>query len=155
MAKTIRTKVFQFEELSKEAKTKAKLSIRSLAYAGYIEEYGIAKFNEECKKSVWTYVDLWEKFTERIGFWVDQKNPYVTYHNNYIESVWNVIKEVDKQNLLYKDYKVVPWCPRCETGLSSHELAQGYEDIKDLSVTVKFKVKEQDNTYILAWTTTP
>jgi isoleucyl-tRNA synthetase len=120
-----------------------------------IEEYGIAKFNQECKKSVWEYLEYWNKFTERIGFWVDQENPYVTYHNSYIESVWNVIKEVNKQNLLYKDYKVVPWCPRCGTALSSHELAQGYEDVKDLSVYVKFKVKNQDNTFILAWTTTP
>jgi len=120
-----------------------------------IEEYGIAKFNQQCKESVWEYTDLWEKFTERIGFWVDQKNPYVTYHNDYIESVWNVIKQADKQKLLYKDYKVVPWCPRCETGLSSHELAQGYMDVKDLSVYAKFKVVGKDNTYILAWTTTP
>ncbi len=130
-----------------------------------IEEYGIAKFNQKCKESVWTYVDLWEKFTERIGFWVDQKNPYVTYHNDYIESVWNVIKETDKQKLLYKDYKVVPWCPRCGTTLSSHELAQGYENVKDLSVYVKFKLKAgqkygegketKDTAYILAWTTTP
>src|SRR3989339_2098468 len=120
-----------------------------------IEEYGIAKFNKECKESVWEYVDLWEKFTERMGYWVDQKNAYVTYHNDYIESVWNVIKETDKQGLIYKDYKVVPWCPRCGTTLSSHELAQGYMDVKDLSVYAKFKVKGQDNTYILAWTTTP
>ena len=120
-----------------------------------IEEYGIAKFNQECKESVWEYLDIWEKFTERIGFWIDQENPYVTYHNNYIESVWNIIKEVDKQKLLYEDYKVVPWCSRCGTVLSSHELAQGYKDVKDLSVTVKFKVVEQENTYILAWTTTP
>ncbi|HLP86514.1 MAG TPA: class I tRNA ligase family protein [Candidatus Paceibacterota bacterium] len=120
-----------------------------------IEEYGIAKFNQQCKESVWEYLEYWNKFTERIGFWVDQKNPYVTYHNDYIESVWNVIKEADKKKLLYKDYKVVPWCPRCGTALSSHELAQGYEDVKDLSVYVKFKVKGQDNTYILAWTTTP
>ncbi|HNW71327.1 MAG TPA: class I tRNA ligase family protein [Candidatus Paceibacterota bacterium] len=129
-----------------------------------IEEYGVAKFNKKCKESVWQYVDLWEKFTERIGFWVDQKNPYVTYHNNYIESVWNVVKEVDKQKLLYKDYKVVPWCPRCGTALSSHELAQGYQDVKDLSVYVKFKLKvgqkidnftTTENTYIIAWTTTP
>jgi len=140
-----------------------------------IEEYGIAKFNQECKKSVWTYVDLWEKFTERIGFWVDQENPYVTYHNDYIESVWNVIKTVDNQKLLYKDYKVVPWCSRCGTTLSSHELAQGYENVKDLSVYVKFRVSlvnekfsrsseggQPDtrkssigSTYILAWTTTP
>ncbi len=141
-----------------------------------IEEYGIAKFNQKCKESVWTYVDLWEKFTERIGYWVDQENPYVTYHNDYIESVWNVIKETNKQNLLYKDYKVVPWCPRCGTTLSSHELAQGYEVVKDLSVTAKFKIKassstsarvlglgpdhsqkhmDSANAYILAWTTTP
>jgi len=120
-----------------------------------IEEYGIAKFNKECKESVWEYTDLWEKFTERIGFWVDQKNPYVTYHNNYIESVWNVIKVANEQKLLFKDYKVVPWCPRCGTGLSSHELAQGYLDVKDLSVYAKFKLKDQENTYILAWTTTP
>ncbi|MCX6754655.1 MAG: class I tRNA ligase family protein [Candidatus Nomurabacteria bacterium] len=143
-----------------------------------IEEYGVAQFNKECKESVWEYVDLWEKFTERIGFWVDQENPYVTYHNDYIESVWNVIKESKKQDLLYKDYKIVPWCPRCGTGLSSHELAQGYQDVKDLSVYAKFKIKQLQNipissrftpegpyttqksedlssVYILAWTTTP
>ncbi|MFA6325357.1 MAG: class I tRNA ligase family protein, partial [Candidatus Paceibacterota bacterium] len=120
-----------------------------------IEEYGIANFNQKCKESVWEYLEYWNKFTERIGYWVDQVNPYVTYHNSYIESVWNVIKQVDKQNLLFKDYKVVPWCPRCGTTLSSHELAQGYEDVKDLSVYVKFKVIGQENTYILAWTTTP
>ncbi|HAE36552.1 TPA: isoleucine--tRNA ligase [Candidatus Nomurabacteria bacterium] len=120
-----------------------------------IEEYGIAQFNKECKESVWEYTDLWEKFTERMGYWVDQKNAYVTYHNDYIESVWNVIKTVNEKGLLYKDYKVVPWCPRCGTTLSSHELAQGYQDVKDLSVYAKFKVKGQDNTYILAWTTTP
>lgn len=131
-----------------------------------IEEYGIAKFNQECKESVWEYLDTWNKFTKRIGFWLDQDNPYVTYENNYIESVWNIVKEINKQKLLYKDYKVVPWCPRCGTALSSHELAQGYEDVKDLSVYVKFKVKPNqkfgahmgsipDNTYILAWTTTP
>ncbi len=120
-----------------------------------IEEYGIAKFNQECKESVWEYLEIWNKFTKRIGYWVDQENPYVTYHNEYIESVWNIVKKINEQNLLYKDYKVVPWCPRCGTALSSHELAQGYEDVKDLSVTVKFKIKGQDNTYILAWTTTP
>jgi isoleucyl-tRNA synthetase len=120
-----------------------------------IEEYGVAKFNRECRESVWEYVGDWNKFTERIGFWVDRENAYVTYHNSYIESVWNIVKEVNKQKLLYKDYKVVPWCPRCGTALSSHELAQGYQDDKDLSVYAKFKVKGQDNTYILAWTTTP
>ncbi|MCM2338857.1 MAG: class I tRNA ligase family protein [Burkholderiales bacterium] len=120
-----------------------------------IEKYGIAKFNQECKESVWEYLDVWNKFTTRIGYWVDQENPYVTYHNSFIESVWNILKNVNEQKLLYKDYKVVPWCPRCGTGLSSHELAQGYEDIKDLSVYVKFKLVNEENTYILAWTTTP
>jgi len=120
-----------------------------------IEEFGIALFNKRCKKSVWKYLDLWNVFTERIGFWVDQKDPYITYDKNYMESVWNVIKTIDDKKLLYKDYKIVPWCPRCGTALSSHELAQGYKDVKDLSVYVKFKVKEQGNTFILAWTTTP
>lgn len=120
-----------------------------------IEEYGIAKFNQECQESVWEYLDVWEKFTDRIGFWIDQDNPYVTYHNKYIESVWSIIKKTDEHKLLYKDYKVIPWCPRCGTALSSHELAQGYEDVKDLSVIAKFKVVGQENTYILAWTTTP
>lgn len=120
-----------------------------------IEEYGIAKFNEKCKESVWEYTDLWEKFTDRIGYWVDQENPYVTYDNNYIESVWNVVKKVEDQGLLYKDYKVVPWCPRCGTALSSHELAQGYEDVKDISIYAKFKIKGVENGYFVAWTTTP
>jgi isoleucyl-tRNA synthetase len=120
-----------------------------------IEEYGIAEFNKQCKESVWQLLGTWNKFTERIGYWVDQENAYVTYHNDYIESVWNVIKEANNKKLLYKDYKVVPWCPRCGTGLSSHELAQGYQDVKDLSVTAKFKIKGEENTFILAWTTTP
>ena len=120
-----------------------------------IEEYGIAKFNQECKESVWEYTAVWESFTDRIGYWVDQKNPYVTYHNAYIESLWNVMQKVSDKGLLFKDYKVVPWCPRCGTALSSHELAQGYQDDKDLSVTAKFKVVGQENTYLLAWTTTP
>lgn len=120
-----------------------------------IEAYGIAKFNQKCKENVWEQIDLWTKFTERIGYWLDQEHPYITYENNYIESVWNIIKKVDEQKLLYKDYKVVPWCPRCGTVLSSHELAQGYEEIKDLSVFVKFKIIGVENGYFLAWTTTP
>jgi isoleucyl-tRNA synthetase len=120
-----------------------------------IEEYGIAKFNDKCKESVWQFLDIWEKFTDRIGYWVDQENPYVTYHNSYIESVWNVLQKVNDRGLMYKDYRIVPWCPRCGTALSSHELAQGYQDDKDLSVTAKFKLVGQENTYILAWTTTP
>ena len=120
-----------------------------------IEEYGIAKFNDQCKESVWEYLSTWQKFTDRIGFWIDMKDPYVTYHNSYIESVWNVLQKVNDKGLLYKDYRIVPWCPRCGTALSSHELAQGYQDDKDLSVTAKFKVVGQENTYLLAWTTTP
>jgi isoleucyl-tRNA synthetase len=127
-----------------------------------IEEYGIAKFNGECKKSVWTYVDEWKDFTNRIGYWVDMKNPYVTYEASYIESIWNILKIVEDKKLLYKDYKVLPWCPRCGTALSSHELAQGYEDVKDISVYVKFRITNDElgitdnkDTYILAWTTTP
>lgn len=120
-----------------------------------IEAFGIEAFNEKCRESVWKYVDEWREFTHRIGYWVDLDDAYVTYHSSFMESVWNVVKQVDDRGLLYKDYKVVPWCPRCGTGLSSHELAQGYADVKDISVYVKFKVKNQDNTYILAWTTTP
>jgi len=120
-----------------------------------IELYGVEKFNKECKDSVFDYISDWEKFTDRIGYWVDKKNAYYTFDTDYIESVWNILKTVDEKKLLYKDYKVLPWCPRCGTALSSHELAQGYQDDKDLSVTAKFKVVGQDNTYILAWTTTP
>jgi isoleucyl-tRNA synthetase len=120
-----------------------------------IEKYGVAEFNKECKESVFEYIGEWEKFTDRIGYWVDKENAYYTFNPSYIEAVWNVLKKVNDEKLLYKDYKVVPWCPRCGTALSSHELAQGYQDDKDLSVTVKFKVVGQENTYLLAWTTTP
>ncbi|MBT3730056.1 class I tRNA ligase family protein [bacterium] len=120
-----------------------------------IEEYGIAEFNKKCKESVWKHVDEWEKFTDRIGFWIDYENPYITYEPEYMESVWNVVKKVNDQKLLYKDYRIVNWCPRCGTGLSSHELAQGYKDVHDMSVYVKFKVVSKENTYLLAWTTTP
>jgi len=128
-----------------------------------IESYGIAAFNERCKESVWKYVREWEEFTQRSGYWVDLKNPYITYKREYTESVWNIIKTVHDKGLLYKDYKVLPWCPRCGTALSSHELAQGYEDVKDLSVTVKLKlvesgklkVESERSVYLLAWTTTP
>ncbi|MBX4195732.1 class I tRNA ligase family protein [Candidatus Parcubacteria bacterium] len=120
-----------------------------------IEAYGIEKFNKECKESVFEYIGEWEKFTDRIGYWVDLKDAYYTFNNSYIESVWEVIAHTDKRNLLYKDYKVVPWCPRCGTALSSHELAQGYQDVKDISLYVKFKIKSEENTYLLAWTTTP
>ena len=120
-----------------------------------IEAYGIAAFNKKCKESVWTYIDEWKKFTDRIAFWIDLEHPYVTYDPAYMESVWHILKTVYDKGLVYKDYKVVPWCPRCGTALSSHELAQGYENTKDLSVTAKFKVKGKENTHLLAWTTTP
>ena len=120
-----------------------------------IESYGIALFNQKCKESVWKHVDVWYKFRDRVGYWVDKDNPYVTYRNEYIESLWNVVKKIDERKLLYKDYKVVPWCPRCGTALSSHELAQGYEDVKDLSIYAKFKIVGVENGYFLAWTTTP
>lgn len=115
----------------------------------------IAKFNALCKESVWSYKEEWEKLTERIGFWLDLKNPYVTYADDYIESLWWILKKVWQKGLLYHDYKVVPYCPRCGTGLSSHEVAQGYKQVKDRSVYVKFKVQGFKNRYLLAWTTTP
>jgi isoleucyl-tRNA synthetase len=115
----------------------------------------VIEFNRLCKTSVWEYKDEWEKLTRRMGFWVDLKNPYITYHNKYIESSWAILKEVWEKELLYLGYKVLPYCPRCGTALSSHEVAQGYKTVKDTSVFVKFKIKGQDNTYVLSWTTTP
>jgi len=122
-----------------------------------IEKYGIAKFNEECKKSVWQYKKDWEKLTERIGFWLDMKDPYITYTPEYIESVWWILKTIWQKGLLYQDFKVVPYCPRCQTSLSSHELALGYEKIKEPSIYVKFPIlnPEFKNTSLLVWTTTP
>lgn len=120
-----------------------------------IEKYGIEPFIKECKKSVWTYLSQWKEMSERIGYWVDMENPYVTYHDNYIESVWWSLKEADKQGLLYKGHKIVPFCPRCGTALSSHEVAQGYKELNEFSAYVRFKVKGEENLYILAWTTTP
>ncbi len=120
-----------------------------------IEEYGIAKFNAECKKSVWTYLDLWQKMTRRIGFWVDMEHPYVTYENGFVESLWWVLKEIDKRGLLYKGFRVTPHCPRCVTSLSSHELAQGYKDAEDPSVFVRFRLKGEKGKSLFVWTTTP
>ena len=120
-----------------------------------IEEYGVEKFVKECKDSVFKYVHIWEKMTNQVGYWVDMEHPYVTYHNDYIESVWWALKELWKKGLLYEGHKVMPYCPRCGTALSSHEVAQGYKDVKDLTCVAKFKVKNEENTYILAWTTTP
>ena len=120
-----------------------------------IEEYGVEKFVKECKESVFTYVSMWEKMTNQIGYWVDMENPYVTYHNPYIESVWWALKQMWDKGLLYEGHKVMPYCPRCGTALSSHEVAQGYKDVKDLTCIAKFKVVGEENKYILAWTTTP
>ncbi len=120
-----------------------------------IEEYGLEPFIKECKESVWKYKGMWEDFSETVGFWADMKNPYVTYENTYIESVWWSLKQIYEKGLLYKGFKIVPYCPRCGTPLSSHEVAQGYKDVKEKSVIAKFKAKDFDNTYFLAWTTTP
>jgi len=120
-----------------------------------IEAYGIAPFNAKCKESVWTYKTEWEEFTRRLGYWVDMEHPYITYEANYIESLWWIIKQVWEKELLYKDYRVTPHCPRCGTSLSSHELSQGYKDVKDLTITAKFKLVGRDQEYVLAWTTTP
>lgn len=129
-----------------------------------IEDYGVEKFVKECKESVFTYVSMWEEMTNKVGYWVDMEDPYVTYHNNYIESVWWALKQMWEKGLLYEGHKVMPYCPRCGTALSSHEVAQGYKDVKDLTCIAKFKVVDgqniagegiDSNTYILAWTTTP
>ena len=120
-----------------------------------IEKYGIEPFIKKCKESVWKYSNEWRKMSERIGYWADMDNPYVTYDNNYIESVWWAIKQMADKGLIYKGYKIVPYCPRCGTALSSHEVAQGYKDVEETSVFVKFALKDVENTYFLAWTTTP
>lgn len=120
-----------------------------------IEDHGVEKFVKECKESVFTYVNMWEKMTDQIGYWVDMEQPYVTYHNSYIESVWWALNQMWEKGLLYKGHKVMPYCPRCGTGLSSHEVSQGYKDVKDLTAIAKFKVEGEENKYILAWTTTP
>ena len=119
-----------------------------------IEKYGVEPFIEQCKESVWKYEGMWEDFSHTVGFWADMKNPYVTYHNDYIESEWWALKEIWKKGLLYEGHKIVTYCPRCGTPLSSHEVAQGYKDVKERSAVVRFKVKGED-AYILAWTTTP
>ena len=119
-----------------------------------IEEYGVEKFVKECKESVFKYVSIWEQMTNKVGFWVDMKDPYITYDNKYIESVWWALKELWNKGLLFEGHKVMPYCPRCGTALSSHEVAQGYKDVKDLTCVAKFKVEGEDK-YILAWTTTP
>ena len=122
-----------------------------------IERYGITRFNKKCKESVWDYKKDWERLTERIGFWLDMENPYITYQPDYIETIWWAIKQIWQKGLLYKDYKVVPYCARCGTSLSSHEVAQGYKKIKEPSIYIKFPIlnPEFKSTSLLAWTTTP
>ena len=119
-----------------------------------IEEYGLEPFINHCKESVWKYKGMWEDFSATVGFWADMDNPYVTYHDSFIESEWWALKQIWDKGLLYKGYKIVPYCPRCGTPLSSHEVAQGYKDVKERSAIARFKVKGED-AYILAWTTTP
>ena len=120
-----------------------------------IEKFGIEPFIAKCKESVFKYQSEWEKMSDRVGYWADMKNPYITYDDNYIESVWWAIKTIFDKGLIYKGHKIVPYCPRCGTALSSHEVAQGYKDVEEKSCVAKFKVENAENTYILAWTTTP
>jgi isoleucyl-tRNA synthetase len=120
-----------------------------------IEEYGLEPFIQKCKESVWKYKGMWEDFSGIVGFWADMDDPYVTYENDYIESIWWSLKKIWDKDLLYKGFKIVPYCPRCETPLSSHEVAQGYKDVKEKSLIAKFKLKGKEDEYILAWTTTP
>lgn len=120
-----------------------------------IEAYGLEAFNKKCFESVWTYKNQWDELTDRMGYWVDLQNPYVTCDTNYIESLWWVFKQFYDKGLVYKGFKVVPYCPKCGTPLSSHEVAQGYEDVSDPSITIKLQLKNEQNTFFLVWTTTP
>ena len=120
-----------------------------------IEQYGIEPFIKKCKESVWKYKGEWERMSDRVGYWADMENPYITYDNKYIESVWWSLKQIADMGLLYKGHKVVPYCPRCGTALSSHEVSQGYKTVKEESAFVRFKVKGTENTWLYAWTTTP
>ena len=128
----------------------------SLTGKEQIEEYGVAKFNQMCKESVWEYLSDWEALTERMAFWVSLEDAYVTMNNEYVQSLWWILKQLWDKGLLFEGYKVVPYCPRCGTPLSSHELSLGYQEgTVDPSVFVKFSVKGEDDAYLLAWTTTP
>ena len=152
--KVLRTAGWDTHGLPVELEIEKKLGIKSKKE---IEKFGIKKFNRLCKKSVWEYKKDWEKLTERIGYWLDLKNPYITYNPDYMETVWWILKEIWKKGLLYQDFKVVPYCPRCGTSLSSHEVAQGYQKIKEPAIYIKFKIlnPEFKNTSLLVWTTTP
>ena len=115
-----------------------------------IEEYGIEPFIQKCKESVWKYKGEWEKMSERVGYWADMEHPYITYENPYIESEWWALKTISDKGLLYKGHKIVPYCPRCGTALSSHEVSQGYKSVTEKSAVVRFKVKGEENTYLYA-----
>ena len=156
----IRKAGWDTQGLPVELEIEKKLGISGKAQ---IEEYGVEKFIKDCKSSVFNYVSLWEQMTNQIGYWVDMDHPYVTYHNDYIESVWWAVKQMWDKGLIYQGHKVMPYCPRCGTALSSHEVAQGYKDVNDITCIAKFKVANEntnvingnENKYILAWTTTP
>jgi isoleucyl-tRNA synthetase len=120
-----------------------------------IEKYGVENFNKKCKESVFNYKKEWDYLTERIAYWVDLENPYITFTNDYIETVWWILKEIWKKDLLYEGFKILPYCPRCETPISSHEVSQGYRDVKDPSIYVRMKRLDKENAYFLVWTTTP
>ncbi len=120
-----------------------------------ITQFGVSKFNDECKKSVWKYLADWQNLTERMGYWVNLKDPYITFTNEYIESIWWALQQYYDRGLIYKGYKIQPYCPRCETPLSSHEVSLGYENVRDPSIYIKVKVKNEKDTYFLVWTTTP
>lgn len=120
-----------------------------------IEAYGVEPFIKKCRESVWKYKNEWEQMSERVGFWADMENPYITYENDYIESEWWALKTIWEKGLLYKGHKIMPYCPRCGTALSSHEVAQGYQDVKETSIYVRFPVADEPDTYLAVWTTTP
>lgn len=130
---------------------------KELGFSGKkdIEAYGVAAFNKKCRESVFKYIGEWERFSSRAGYWVDQAKAYFTFDPAFMESVFALVKKISDDGRLYQDYKVVPWCARCGTALSSHELAQGYADVKDLSITARFELVDEPGTYLLAWTTTP
>lgn len=151
-AKIIRKAGWDTHGLPVELEVEKKLGINGKEQ---IEDYGIEPFIKECKESVWKYKGMWEDFSSTVGFWADMDDPYITYDNNFIESEWWALKQIWDKGLLYKGYKIVPYCPRCGTPLSSHEVAQGYKDVKERSATAKFAVEGEEHTYFLAWTTTP
>ncbi|MCK5078014.1 MAG: class I tRNA ligase family protein, partial [Calditrichia bacterium] len=120
-----------------------------------IEDYGIEKFNAKCKESVFSYKNEWDELTKRIGYWINLDDPYITFKDDYIETVWYLLKQLHDKKLIYKGFKILPYCPRCQTPLSSHEVSQGYKEVKDPSVYVKVAIKDEPDTKFLVWTTTP